>query len=216
MLKKIRRRKPRNNFTLDRVYCGLMIELTCGTDRRAVIENKIAGPLFADDRFVHMLIQKEKQIYNKLLHYKTNRLFPFFPSFIPVQSKEMVFSLSEFYWTFNTIKYPCIYCEKPTFAFLYDHSVKNAMCGKCIYTQTHKSNKKLIFNKRKHNPENSKHHLAFFDYLKKHHNRVFDKLVQRERRLLTKNKRLTKSEIKNIKTKLSMLSNLMKTIVKTN
>ena len=182
MLRKLNRRKSvRTNFHTDVVYQGLLLDKATYQERNLFTSNKFARKFFDDDLFCNILIQKEKFIMNKLTGHQTKKLFPFYPSFIPLVDANIILSKEEYYWTANTIEYPCIRCSKTTTSFLGDFSLKNVLCGTCI--EDYYINNKGIFDKRLHDYEYSKYQQNFYIINKEHQSMIFSKLIKREKSL---------------------------------
>ncbi len=211
MLRKFNRRKtPRKNFSVDTVYQGLLLDKATPEEKTTFVDNKVARKDFDDDRFCNMLLQKDKMMFNKLLGHQTKRLYPFYPSFIPIVDKKHVLSHSEYYWTSNTIEYKCIRCGNPTISFLGDFSLKNVICGHCI--EDYYINKKGIFDKRLHEHEYSKFRQNFYQFNKDHLRQVFKKLLKRERSMYIDtdiHKSLKISYTKNLKGITQMFNSLI-------
>lgn len=213
MLRKLNRRKViRKNFKLDTIYKGLLLDKSTQQEKHAIVSNKVARDFFDDDLFCNMLIQKDKFLMNKLTGNQAKRLFPFYPSYIPIKDSNTILSKEEYYWTANTVEYPCIRCNKPTISFLGDFKLKNVICGECI--EEHYINKKGVFDKRLHEHEYSKFHQNFYKINKEHQKRIFKKLIKREKSLYATDssvrkglKRSYTAKLKNIEKVFNSLTN---------
>lgn len=182
MLRKLNRRKSiRKNFPADETYQRILLDKATYQEKSVFTKNKVARKFFDDDLFCNMIIQKDKMLMNKLTGHQAKRLFPFYPSYIPLVDVKIILSKEEYYWTANTIEYPCLRCGEKTISFLGDFGIKNCICGSCI--ETHYINKKGIFDKRLHDHEYSKFHQTFYKINKQHQNKIFSKLIKRERSL---------------------------------
>ena len=192
MLRKFNRRTTiRQNFAVDRIYKGLLLDKATRQEKILFNRYKFCSHLLDDDLFVHILIQRDKQFINKINGNQAKRLFPFYPTFIPLIDSKKIISKSEYYWISNTIEYPCIRCNEPTISFYGDYSVRNVLCGCCI--KDHYINAKGIYDKRLHEVEYSKFHMDFFKINKEHQNMVFSKLMKRERSYYINNDSLNKN-----------------------
>jgi len=192
MLRKFNRRKSiRKNFNTDIIYKGLLLDKANQQEKKVLTTSKIAQKWFDDDLFCNILIQKDKFFMNKLTGHQTKRLFPFYPSFIPLIDSKTILSKEEYYWTANTIEYPCIRCNNPTISFLGDFKLKNVLCGNCI--EDHYINKMGRFDKHMHNHEYSKYQQNFYIINKEHQSMIFNKLIKRERSLYINDKTILKS-----------------------
>lgn len=182
MLRKLNRRKSiRKNFKSDIVYQGLLLDKATFQEKNIFINNKVARKYFDDDLFCNMIIQKDKFLMNKLTGNQSKRLFPFFPSYIPLKDANIILSKDEYYWNATTIEYACIRCNETTISFLGDFGLKNVLCGNCI--EEYYINKKGIFDKRLHDHEFSKYKQDFYQINKEHQQLIFKKLLKREKSL---------------------------------
>jgi len=191
MLRKLNRRKSvRKNFHTDIIYQRLLLDKANQQEKRVFTSNKVARNFFDDDLFCNMLIQKDKFIMNKLTGTLAKRLFPFYPSYIPLVDSNIILSKDEYYWTANTIHYPCLRCGENTTSFLGDFGLKNVLCGTCI--EDNYINKKGIFDKRLHDHEYSKFHQNFYVINKEHQSMIFSKLIKREKSFYSNDKSIRK------------------------
>lgn len=191
MLRKLNRRKTvRKGFSSDRLYQRILLDKASFQEKKVFVNNKFARKYFDDDLFCNMIIQKDKFFMNKLKGNQPKRLFPFYPSYIPLIDANIVLSKDEYYWTANTIEYKCIRCNEPTISFLGDFKLKNVLCGKCV--EDHYINKKGIFDKRLHDHEFSKFKQDFYIINKEHQRKMFSKLIRREKSLYDTDKSVDK------------------------
>lgn len=212
MLRKLNRRKTiRKGFSSDRIYQRLLLDKASFQEKKVFVNNKFARKYFDDDLFCNMLIQKDKFFINKITGNQPKRLFPFYPSYIPLIDANIVLSKDEYYWTANTIEYNCIRCGEPTISFLGDFKLKNVLCGKCI--EDHYINKKGIFDKRLHDHEYSKFKQNFYTINKEHQKKIFSKLIKREKSLYKNDKTVDKRLKTSYTAKLRNIENVFKSIV---
>tara|TARA_B100000768_G_C11102103_1_gene299570 strand:- start:44 stop:685 length:642 start_codon:yes stop_codon:yes gene_type:complete len=213
MLRKLNRRKViRENFKLDKIYKGILLDKATTEEINIFSKNKVGRKYFDDDLFCNMLIQKEKFIINKITGHQTKRLFPFYPSFIPLVDVKTIVSKEEYYWTASSVEYNCIRCNKPTISILGDFSLKNVLCGKCI--EKHYINKRGWFDKRLHDHEYSKFRQGFYEINKEHQNKVFLKLIKREKSLYSSDKSVPCGLKRTYTNKLNDIINTFNSLIK--
>tara|TARA_R110000796_G_scaffold159388_8_gene276248 strand:- start:11535 stop:12176 length:642 start_codon:yes stop_codon:yes gene_type:complete len=211
MLRKFNRRKTiRKNFHSDIIYQGILLNQASFQEKAVFTSNKVARKFFDDDLFCNMMIQKDKFLQNKFTGYQSKRLFPFYPSYIPLVDAKTILSMDEYYWTANTIEYPCLRCNETTISFLGDFKLKNVLCGKCI--EDHYINKKGIFDKRLHEHEYSKFHQDFYKINKEHQQMVFSKLIKREKSLYSTDTSIRRGLKKSYTAKLQHIEKVFKSL----
>lgn len=212
MLRKLNRRKSiRKNFKSDVIYHGLLLDKATLQEKQVFTTNKFARKFFDDDLFCNMLIQKDKFFINKITGNQSKRLFPFYPSYIPLIDSDIVLSKDEYYWTANTVEYPCIRCNQPTISFLGDFGLKNMLCGCCI--EDHYINKKGIFDKRLHDHEYSKFAQDFYQINKEHQRKIFQKLLKREKSLYATDSSVRKGLKRSYTTKLQNIEKVFNSLI---
>ena len=211
MLRKFNRRtKVRKNFKSDVIYQRLLLDKANRQEKNVFTSNKVARKYFDDDLFCNMLIQKDKQFINKITGHQAKRLFPFYPSYIPIKDANIVLSKDEYYWTATTVEYNCIRCDEKTTSFLGDFGLKNVLCGSCI--EEHYINKKGIFDKRLHDHEFSKFHQDFYVINKEHQKMIFDKLIKREKSLYKDDKNVKSGLKRTYTAKLKNIQNIFNSL----
>lgn len=212
MLRKLNRRKSvRKGFKTDQIYQRILLDKANHQEKTVFTTNKVARNFFDDDLFCNILIQKDKFFMNKLTSYQSKRLFPFYPSFIPLRDSDNIISKEDYYWTANTVEYACLRCNETTTSFLGDFGIKNVLCGDCI--ENHYINKKGIFDKRLHDHEYSKFHQDFYIINKEHQRMVFGKLLKREKSLYKTDMSIKKGLKRSYTTKLQYIEKAFNSLI---
>ena len=212
MLRKFTRRTPRKGFAMDKTYHGIMLGKATPSERRSLVEASPLSKFFDDDLLCHMVIQKDKLVMNKLLNKQQKRLFPFYPSYIPLVDKSTIITMDEYYWISNTIEYPCVKCSKNTVCFIGDFSLKNVLCGECVSKHYMDSNNN--FRQSKADKENSKKYVAnlqkYFQINKDIQKRMFTKLMKRQRSFYDTKTTLDSLSLRKLTSITKVYNNLLK------
>lgn len=196
MLRKFVRRKVRNSFAVDKLYSGLLLDKATKEEKQVLQRAKVCTKWFDDDLFCHMLIQQDRMIMNKIKYHKKDRLFLFYPNYIPLIDSKQIVSKSEYHWTYNTINYPCVRCNKETICYYEDFSLRNLLCGECISNHYMMSND--VFRQSKEDKLNYKTYLEnsskFYEFNKERQKKIFSKLIKRQKSFYTKDMTLPKRQ----------------------
>lgn len=183
MLRKLVRRKVRENFAVDTMYNGILLDKAKFDEKRALQEGKILNKYFDDDLLCHMLIQQEKTTRNRYASLKSKRRLPFYPEYIPLIDVNEIVTKDEYYWLSTTIQYPCIRCNKETTSYLGNFHIKNVLCGECV--STHYMDARNNFRVPIDDKENSRTYVnnmqEFFEINKEVERAKFAKIMKRQR-----------------------------------
>lgn len=132
MLHKFKRHKSRKGFAVDEIFKGLSTNHFSKNGRHLFTIHKYLSPFFNDDRFCNMLVQWNETINGKMTSLKAKRLFPFYPSYMPLINAKTIISKQDYYNISTGTEYCCVNCGNDIFSTWGERSIKNFLCSRCI------------------------------------------------------------------------------------
>ena len=187
MLHKFKRHKPRKGFAVDRIFKGLSTNKFSKNGRHLFTTHKYLSPFFDDDRFCNMLVQWNEFTHSKLSSNKAKRLFPFYPSYIPLFNRDIIVSKSDFYRISSGSEYNCINCGTEIFVEWGSRSIRHFLCSRCTSIHFLKSNNDFYYNsniKSLYGEKFSKNILDFFKSEQDNEKDILNSILERRKNYL--------------------------------
>ena len=187
MLHKFKRQKIRKGFAVDVIFKGLQLNKFSKNGRHLFTTHKYLSSFYNDDRFCNMLAQWQEITRTKTTSVKAKRLFPFYPSYIPMINKNSVVSKQDFYDISSGTHYNCINCSEEIYSPWGSRSIKHFLCSRCISVHFLKSDDVFHYKssiKSLYGEKFSKNILDFFKTEQDHEKKMLTKILERRKRYL--------------------------------
>lgn len=187
MLYKFKRHKPRKGFAVDRIFKGLSTNNFSKNGRHLFTTHKYLSQFFDDDRFCNMLVQWNESINCKISSVRSKRLFPYYPSYIPLITQKTVISKDDFYRISSGYNYRCVNCGKETYVEWGSRGIQNFLCNRCISIHFLKSDNSFYYSssiKSMYGEKFSKNILEFFSKEQENEKDIIKKILKRRQNYL--------------------------------
>jgi len=187
MLHKFKRQKIRKGFAVDLIFKGLQLNKFSKNGRHLFTTHKYLSSFYGDDRFCNMMAQWHEATHIKLTSKKAKRLFPFYPSYIPMINKKSIVSKQDFYEISSGTYYNCINCSTEIYSPWGSRSIKHFLCSRCISIHFLKKDDDFHYRssiKTLYGDKFSKNILEFFKTEQDHEKKILSKILERRKRYL--------------------------------
>lgn len=187
MLHKFKRHKPRKGFAVDRIFKGLSTNKFSKNGRHLFTTHKYLAPFFDDDRFCNMLVQWNEVTHSKLTSTKASRLFPYYPSYIPLHEQKIIVSKNDFYRINAGAEYNCINCGAEIFVEWGSRSIRHFICSRCTSIHFLRRDNSFHYDsniKSLYGEKFSKNILDFFKLEQDNEKSILNKILERRKNYL--------------------------------
>ena len=187
MLHKFKRHKYRKGFAVDRIFKGLSTNKFSKNGRHLFTTHKYLSSFYGDDRFCNMLVQWNETTHTKISSTKAKRLFPLYPSFIPIYNQKTVVSKNDFYKISTGTEYNCINCGSEIFVEWGSRNIRHFICSRCTSLHFLKSNSSFHYSsniKSLYGEKFSKNILDFFKHEQDNEKAILNKILNRHKNYL--------------------------------
>ena len=184
MLHKFKRHKPRKGFAVDELFKGLSTNKFSKNGRHLFTTHKYLSPYYGDDRFCNMLVQWNEAIHSKITSRKAKRLFPFYPSYVPLINAKTVVSKNDFYRISSGTEYNCMNCGTEIYSKWGERSIKNFLCSRCISIHFLSKDEQFHYSaniKSLYGDRFSKNILDFFKLEQENEKNILSKILERRK-----------------------------------
>lgn len=210
MLLRFKRHKERRGFAVDRIFKGLSTNYFSKNGSHLFTTHKYLSAFYGDDRFCNMLVQWNDSIIAKLSSTMAGRLFPFYPSYMPLFDRAAVISKHDMYLLANGVEYECINCKSDIYVKWGSRNIRNFLCSRCISIHFMNRCNEFLYKgviKRTYGEKFSKNVLDFFSIEKQHEQNTLKTVMSRRKKYLKLV--VTKEEYKKIVGTYKSITNLL-------